>query len=88
MKRSKWKGPVLIETGYPNLKKNQKRKLNLYIWSRNAVILPSFVGKSVFVYNGRQFGRLNIIQEMLGHKFGEFIQTRNRHIFKKKGKSK
>jgi|MDSY01.1.fsa_nt_gb small subunit ribosomal protein S19 len=84
MKRSKWKGPVLIKTESPNSKKNKKS--NLYIWSRNAVVLPSFVGKSVFVYNGRQFGRLNVIQEMLGHKFGEFVQTRTRHIFKKKGK--
>ena len=85
MKRSKWKGPVILDTGYSNLKKNQKSKSNTYIWARNAVILPIFVGKTVYVYNGRQFGRLNVTQDMLGHKFGEFVQTRTRHVFKKKG---
>jgi len=45
---------------------------------RNMVILPKFVGHIVNVYNGREFQRVNIQPEMIGHYFGEFAMTRQR----------
>jgi len=44
--------------------------------SRDMVILPQMVGKSIAVYNGKEFVRLNITSEMLGHRLGEFAITR------------
>ena len=52
--------------------KGKKRKKVIKTWSRSSTIIPQFVGKSVKIYNGRTFTSLNITEEMIGHKFGEF----------------
>jgi small subunit ribosomal protein S19 len=38
--------------------------------------LPQFVGCYAQIYNGKGFVGLKIIEEMVGHKFGEFASTR------------
>ncbi len=43
---------------------------------RDMLILPEMVGKVVFVHNGKDFVRVEIKPEMLGHRLGEFAQTR------------
>jgi len=43
---------------------------------REIIILPSFVGKNVGVYNGKQFTEFEIKPEMIGHYLGEFAPTR------------
>jgi len=88
MSRSIWKGPFLEKhlikkLGGATKKKRTKLKK---IWSRSSTILPQFVGKSVGVYNGRTFITLNITEDMIGHKFGEFSLTRKRPIHKVKNK--
>ena len=43
---------------------------------RDMVILPSFVGKTIGVYNGKEFVPVKIQPEMIGHRLGEFSLTR------------
>ena len=43
---------------------------------RNIVILPTFVGKTVAVYNGKEYKEVEIKPEMIGHYLGEFSMTR------------
>lgn len=43
---------------------------------RDVVVLPNFVGKTIAVYNGREFKEVNIAPEMIGHFLGEFALTR------------
>ena len=43
---------------------------------RDLPIIPQFVGKSVAVYNGREFKEFEIKPEMIGCFIGEFVQTR------------
>jgi len=43
---------------------------------RNMVILTSFVGKTIGVHNGKEFKRVVIQPEMIGHYLGEFALTR------------
>ncbi|MEG9194074.1 MAG: 30S ribosomal protein S19 [Archaeoglobi archaeon] len=43
---------------------------------RDMLIIPEMVGKVVFVHNGKEFVRVEIKPEMLGHRLGEFAQTR------------
>jgi len=43
---------------------------------RDAIIIPSFVGKVVEVYNGNSYTRFEIKPEMIGHYLGEFSMTR------------
>ncbi len=44
--------------------------------SRDMVVIPQMVGKSIAVYDGKEFQRLDITVEMLGHRLGEFARTR------------
>ncbi len=46
--------------------------------AREMFILPEMVGKTIMVYNGKEFVKLEIKMEMLGHRLGEFILTRKR----------
>jgi len=52
------------------------RKDVIKIWSRRSTILPQFVGLTFGVYNGQKHIPVNVSEEMVGHKFGEFAPTR------------
>jgi small subunit ribosomal protein S19 len=56
-------------------------------FSRTSVILPCFVGSTLNIHNGSNFIKINIHQEIVGHKIGEFCRTRARYEYKK-GKKK
>ena len=58
------------------LKKLKKSSKEVKTHCRNMVILPEMVGKTVRVYNGKEFVRIMINEEMLGHLLGEFALTR------------
>ena len=38
--------------------------------------MPEFVGVTFMVHNGRQFTRLYVTEDTVGHKLGEFAPTR------------
>ena len=54
------------------------------ITDKNLTILPEYSNNSVSIYNGKNFIKLLINDKMIGFKFGEFINTRKKHIYKKK----
>lgn len=43
---------------------------------RDFPIMPAFVGKLVHIHNGKEFQKIGITTEMIGHKLGEFALTR------------
>jgi len=43
---------------------------------RTIVIVPKLVGKTIGVYNGKEFLKVVITEDMLGHRLGEFSMTR------------
>ncbi len=45
---------------------------------RDMVILPSFIGHKIDVYNGNEFQRVEIDSHMVGHYLGEFSLTRKK----------
>ena len=45
-------------------------------WSRASTILPSFVGHTIAVHDGRKHVPVYITEDMVGHKLGEFAPTR------------
>lgn len=84
MSRSKWKIPFIQESLLEkSLKLKNNKKIKLKTWSRNSSILNSLIGTQVEVYNGKNFIKLKILDEMLGHKLGEFIPTRSKFFYKK-----
>lgn len=60
--------------------------LNIKTNKRNSIIFPTFVGKTVQVHNGKDYTKILIIKEMIGHKLGEFVRTRKTFTYKKKKK--
>ena len=54
------------------------------IWSRRSIILPEFLSQQFEIHNGKDFISLQVNEEMIGHKFGEFSSTRKKTIHKKK----
>ena len=45
---------------------------------RDMIILPSFVGHRIDIYNGNEFQRVDIQPNMIGHYLGEFSLTRKK----------
>jgi len=45
-------------------------------WSRASEIAPEMVGFTFGVHNGKEFVAVSVKEEMVGHRFGEFSQTR------------
>lgn len=45
-------------------------------WSRSSTISPEMVGKSFGVHNGKIHIPVFVVEEMVGHKLGEFAATR------------
>lgn len=48
----------------------------LKTWSRASTIYPEMVGHTIAVHDGRKHVPVYISEEMIGHKLGEFAQTR------------
>ncbi|MBR1413774.1 MAG: 30S ribosomal protein S19 [Bacilli bacterium] len=46
-------------------------------WSRRSTIYPQFVGHTIAVHNGKTHVPVYITEDMVGHKLGEFVLTRN-----------
>ena len=45
-------------------------------WSRASTIHPEMVGHTIAVYDGRRHVPVYVVEEMIGHKLGEFAPTR------------
>ena len=45
-------------------------------WSRASTIIPSFVGHTIAVHDGRKHVPVYVQEDMVGHKLGEFAPTR------------
>jgi len=45
-------------------------------WSRRSMIVPDMIGLTIAVHNGRDHVPVLISENMVGHKLGEFAQTR------------
>lgn len=78
MSRSLRKGPFVA---YHLLKKinlmnESGKKTTIKTWSRASTILPSMVGHTIAVYNGKQHVPIFISDQIVGHKLGEFAPTR------------
>jgi small subunit ribosomal protein S19 len=75
MSRSKKKGPYFEPRLLQKLEKSGGRE-PIKTWSRDSTIIPDFVGATFLVHNGKQFIKVYVTEDMVGHKLGEFSPTR------------
>ena len=78
MARSLKKGAFVDDIFMKKIKKlnEENKKSVVKTWSRRSTIYPEFIGHTIAVHNGKDFIPVYITEEMVGHKLGEFSQTR------------
>ncbi len=77
MTRSLKKGPYInsrIIKKVKDMKPGDKTVIK--VWDRACTITPEMVGFNFGVYNGKEHAHVLIEENMVGHKLGEFAQTR------------
>lgn len=78
MPRSLKKGPFidlhLLKKVEEAAESGSKRPIKT--WSRRSMIIPTMVGLTLAVHNGRQHVPVFVTEDMVGHKLGEFAATR------------
>ena len=81
MARSVWKGPFVELSLLKKAEAAQDAggRAPIKTWSRRSTILPQFVGLTFGVYNGQKHVPVNVTEDMIGHKFGEFSPSRTFH---------
>ena len=62
------------------MKKVQKLKQGdptvIKTWARSSTITPEMVGFKFAVHNGREHLPVTVVEDMVGHKLGEFAPTK------------
>ena len=78
MPRSLKKGPFIDESLLKKVLQASEKgdKKPIKTWSRRSVIIPQMIGMTIAVHNGRNHVPVFILDEMVGHKLGEFAPTR------------
>ena len=78
MSRSLKKGPYVdLKLEKKVLQQNQQgRKDPIRTWARACTITPDFVNHTFMVYDGRRHVKVYVVEDMVGHKLGEFAPTR------------
>ena len=74
VKKGPFVAPELIKRVNEMNKTGEKRVLKT--WSRASTIFPQFVGHTIAVHDGRKHVAVDITEDMVGHKLGEFAPTR------------
>lgn len=80
MARSLKKGPYVHKSLIKKFKQlgevDNKDKVVIKTWSRSSTIIPQMVGYIISVHNGKKHIPVYILEDMVGHKLGEFVITR------------
>ncbi len=79
MARSLKKGPYVHDSLTKKINKlnetNEKKVIKT--WSRASMIVPDMLGHTIAVHNGKSHVPVYITEQMVGHKLGEFANTRS-----------
>jgi small subunit ribosomal protein S19 len=78
MSRSLKKGPYVDAKLMRKVLKQKETSDSspLKTWSRRCTVVPEFVNHTFEVHNGKTFHKVFIVEDMVGHKLGEFSPTR------------
>lgn len=76
------KKDVFVDPSILSALKTADKAKPIKTWSRRSMIIPEMVGFTFAVHNGKEHINVKIIEEMVGHKLGEFSPTRK---FRKHG---
>nr|YP_010281144.1 ribosomal protein S19 [Chamaenerion angustifolium subsp. circumvagum]UKH50439.1 ribosomal protein S19 [Chamaenerion angustifolium subsp. circumvagum] len=79
MKRSFKNNPFVANPLLRKIEKLNRRedKQLIRTWSRASTIIPTMIGHTIAIHNGREHLPIYITDHMVGHKLGEFAPTLN-----------
>ncbi|TGZ83388.1 ribosomal protein S19/S15 [Ascodesmis nigricans] len=80
--RSVWKGPFVVSLPIVRPTINY-RPPPIKTMARSCTIIPMFVGLRFQVHNGKDYVDVDITEDMVGHKLGEFAPTRKTFSYTK-----
>lgn len=66
----------IIEAFVAKCERNISKNKAIRTHDRTIVVVPRMIGKTIGVYNGKEFLKVVVVEEMLGHRLGEFAMTR------------
>ncbi|MBU3940537.1 MAG: 30S ribosomal protein S19 [Nanoarchaeota archaeon] len=58
--------------------KEGKRKKNIKTHCRDMIVIPDMIDLMIYVHSGKVFMPIQIIPEMLGHRLGEYVPSRQK----------
>ncbi len=73
LKKGPWIDPKLLKK-ISKLKPGGKEIIKT--WSRSSTISPEMIGFTIGVHNGKDHVSVFVVENMVGHKLGEFSPTR------------
>ena len=78
MSRSSKKGPFIADHLLKKIERlnAENEKKVVVTWSRASTVIPSMIGHTIAVHNGREHIPVFVTDQMIGHKLGEFSPTR------------
>nr|AWI72684.1 ribosomal protein S19 [Leptadenia albida] len=79
MTRSLKKNPFVANNLVKKIEKlNKKSEKEIIVtWSRASTIIPTMIGHTIAIHNGKEHLPIYITDRMVGHKLGEFSPTFN-----------
>uniref|UniRef100_UPI0030024FD5 ribosomal protein S19 n=1 Tax=Didymocarpus sinoprimulinus TaxID=1736677 RepID=UPI0030024FD5 len=79
MIRSLKKNPFVANNLLIKIEKLNKKaeKKIIVTWSRASTIIPTMIGHTIAIHNGKEHFPIYITERMVGHKLGEFVPTLN-----------
>ncbi len=75
MARSLKKGPYIDEKLMKKIKGVKPGDSVIKTWARSSTITPEMIGFTFGVHNGKEHIPVQITEDMVGHKLGEFSPT-------------
>lgn len=78
MSRSLKKGPYVHEALAEKVERLNEagKKEIIKTWSRSSMVTPDMLGHTIAVHDGRRHVPIYVVEDMVGHRLGEFAPTR------------
>ena len=76
MVRSLKKGPFVSYSLLKKVKNIYNKKHTIFTKSRESTIIPTIIGYTIAVHCGNDHVPIFIVDQIVGHKLGEFVATR------------
>ena len=78
MSRSQKKGPYVDEKLFRKVQKAEAAgsREPIKTWARSCTVIPEFIGYTFLIHDGRKHVKVQLTEDMVGHKLGEFAPTR------------